>query len=105
MCSGRHSCSWTRSPWGSRPRSSRRSSSSCGCWPRRAPGFIANCITHGDHHRLYYDALSRITWNDQVGFGVFETSCNSQGGTRRPVIYLGSVGEDGWHPDALPLHP
>ena len=64
---------------------------------------IANCISHGERHSLYHDALSRITWGDQVGFGIFETSCNIQGGTIKPKVYEGSIGTDGWHIDAKPL--
>lgn len=64
---------------------------------------LANCISHGEHHSVYYDALSRITWGNQVGFGIFETTCNIQGGNLKPKVYEGSVGADGWHPEAKPL--
>jgi hypothetical protein len=64
------------------------------CYPA-----IANVI----HHSLYYDTMSRVTWGGNVGFGVFETSNNIQGGTLTPTVYAGSIGADGWHPDAKPL--
>lgn len=64
---------------------------------------IANCITHGEHNSLYYDSLCRVTWGNRVGFGLFETSCNIQGGKLKPALYEGSIGTDGWHMDGVPL--
>jgi hypothetical protein len=54
---------------------------------------IANTIQNS----LYYDTLSRVTWGDHIGFGVFETSGNIQGGTLKPQVFDGSVGAEGWH--------
>ncbi len=49
------------------------------------------------HQTICYDTLCRVTWGDKVGVGVFESTCNIQGGTARPVVYDGSIGPDGWY--------
>jgi hypothetical protein len=54
------------------------------------------------HDTVFYDSLSRATWGDKVGFGLFETTCNLQRGTWWPTVYEGSIGLDGWH-DVEPL--
>ena len=54
------------------------------------------------HQTICYDSLCRVTWGDKVGVGVFETSCNLQGGTLKPTVYDGSIGPDGWY-DYQPL--
>lgn len=55
------------------------------------------------HKTICYDSMCRATWGDKVGFGVFETSSNLQGGTLQPVVYDGSYGPDGWHEAELRL--
>lgn len=55
------------------------------------------CIASWVHQTICYDAMCRVTWGDRVGFGVFETTNNIQGGTLRPEVYEGSLGPDGWY--------
>jgi len=54
------------------------------------------------HPTFYYDAYCRVTWGDKVGFGVFESTDNIRGGLVMPEVFDGSVGTNGWHPDAKP---
>jgi hypothetical protein len=49
------------------------------------------------HHTICYDTLSKVTWGNKTGFGIFESTLNNQGGTRRPEKYDGSFGPDGWY--------
>jgi hypothetical protein len=55
------------------------------------------CVASWIHQTICYDSMCKVTWGDRVGFGVFETTSNIQGGTLRPVVYDGSIGSDGWH--------
>ena len=61
------------------------------------------CIASWVHHTICYDSMCQVTWGDRVGFGVFETTCNIQGGTLRPEVYEDSYGPDGWHKAKLLL--
>jgi hypothetical protein len=49
------------------------------------------------HNTICYDTMSKITSGDKTGFGIFESTSNNQGGTRRPMKYVDSVGLDGWY--------
>lgn len=49
------------------------------------------------HVTICYDTMSKVTWGKKTGFGIFESTCNNQGGTRRPEKYVGSTGPDGWY--------
>jgi len=55
------------------------------------------CIASWVHQTICYDSMCKVTWGNRVGFGVFETTNNIQGGTLRPVVYDGSMGPDGWY--------
>jgi hypothetical protein len=55
------------------------------------------CLATWVHQTICYDSLCRVTWGDRIGVGVFETSCNIQGGSIKPEVYDGSIGPDGWH--------
>ena len=52
---------------------------------------------------IVYDSMCRVTWGDKVGFGMFETTNNIQGGTQCPQLYEGSYGPNGWHEAKLLL--
>ena len=60
---------------------------------------------HFIHPTFYYDSYCRVTWGDKVGFGVFESTDNIRGGLVMPQVFDGSVGTNGWHPDARPYQP
>ena len=58
------------------------------------------CLASFVSNTAFYDSLSRVTWGDKVGFGVFETSSNIQIGTLPPECYDGSYPPDSpsvWH--------
>jgi hypothetical protein len=58
------------------------------------------CIALCVRNNAVYDSISRVTWGDKVGFGVFETSSNTQAGTREPEYFEGSYTADAagkWH--------
>jgi hypothetical protein len=61
------------------------------------------CIASWVHQTICFDSMSRVRWGDSVGFGVFETTCNIQGGTVRPPVYDGAIAADGWYSDIRPL--
>jgi len=52
------------------------------------------------HQTICYDSMCEVTWGGRKGFGCFETTSNIQGGTRRPEVYAGSMGPDGWYTPA-----
>jgi hypothetical protein len=54
------------------------------------------------HPIEYYDAYCRVSWGERVGFGVFESANNNRGGILLPTVFDGSVGTNGWHPEARP---
>lgn len=52
------------------------------------------CLSSFINGTAFYDSLSRITWGDKVGFGVFEHSCNIQAGTENPECFDGAYPPD-----------
>jgi YD repeat-containing protein len=61
------------------------------------------CIASWIHQTINFDAMSRVTWGDHVGFGVFESTCNIQGGSERPSVFDGAIAAEGWHYGTGPL--
>ncbi len=49
------------------------------------------------HNTMCYDTLCAVSWGRKTGFGIYESTHNHQGGTRRPTLFSGSVGIDGWY--------
>jgi hypothetical protein len=61
------------------------------------------CIASQIRQTNCIDSICRVTWGDRVGFGVFETTCNQQGGSARPTVFDGAIAADGWHMGTGPL--
>lgn len=63
------------------------------------------CLASFINNTAFYDSLSRVTWGDKVGFGVFEHSANIQCGTQLPESFDGSYSPESSSPwyEARPL--
>ena len=63
------------------------------------------CLASFINNTAFYDSLSRVSWGDKVGFGVFEHSANIQVGALLPENFDGSYPPNSaseWH-EAKPL--
>jgi hypothetical protein len=58
---------------------------------------VAPAAAYYHHGVTCVDTLSRMSWGDRTGYGVFETSTNPQVGLHRPMTFDGGLGSDGWH--------
>jgi len=60
---------------------------------------VAPAAMFNRHGVCCVDTLSRVTWGDQIGYGVFETSTNPQAGTRLPKTLDRGINGNGWQPN------
>jgi hypothetical protein len=58
---------------------------------------VAPAVMFNHENVACVDTLSRISWGDKDGVGVFETSSNLQAGSRHPQVLDGGIATDGWH--------
>jgi hypothetical protein len=52
------------------------------------------CVASFINNTAFYDSVSRVTWGDKVGFGIFEHSANIQAGTVKPESFDGGYAPD-----------
>jgi hypothetical protein len=63
------------------------------------------CLASFINNTAFYDSISRVTWGDKVGFGIFEHSANIQCGVALPESFDGSYAPESSNPwqEAKPL--